>query len=101
MRGKSCQLLGLIRGTCWFFTFLLHNQSLLLSTTFNPNGWQLDGIYIYSYWFSFRFLPKGGRQNEIVWIIGGGKHIFVCKACGKLGGSGGMLSREILIWTFY
>ena len=22
---------------------------------------------------------------------GGGKHIFVCKVCGKLGGSGGML----------
>ena len=30
-----------------------------------------------------RFLPKG-------W---GGKHIFVCKACGKLGGSRGMLPR--------
>ena len=28
---------------------------------------------------------------------GGGKYIFVCKACGKLGGSGGMLSHEILI----
>ena len=33
-------------------------------------------------------------HNEVVWIIGGGgggKHIFVCKACGKLGVSGGML----------
>ena len=26
----------------------------------------------------------------------GGKYIFVCKACDKLGGSGGMLPREIL-----
>ena len=33
------------------------------------------------------FFPKGG-QNEIVWIIGG-QDVFVCKACGKLGGSGG------------
>ena len=42
---------------------------------------------------------EGGEgQNEIVWITGGGgKHIFVCKTCGKLGGSGGMLPREILI----
>ena len=36
-----------------------------------------------------RFLPKGWG--------GGGKHIFVCKACGKLGGFRGMLPREILI----
>ena len=28
---------------------------------------------------------------------GGGKYIFVCKACDKLEGSGGMLPREILI----
>ena len=40
---------------------------------------------------SFNFLPKGG-QNEIVWIIGGGgKQILVCRACDKLAGSGGML----------
>ena len=45
---------------------------------------------------SFSFLPKG-RQNEIVWIIGRDKYVFVCKACGKLGGSGDMLPREILI----
>ena len=25
----------------------------------------------------------------------GGKYVFMCKACGKLGGSGGMLPREI------
>ena len=25
-----------------------------------------------------------------------GKYVFVCKACGKLGGSGGMLFQEIL-----
>ena len=51
--------------------------------------------------YSFSFLPKGG-QNEIVWIIGGGggKQIFVCKACDKLGGSGGMLPGDILI-PFY
>ena len=28
----------------------------------------------------------------------GGKYVSVCKACGKLGGSGGMLPQEI--WTF-
>ena len=45
------------------------------------------------------FVPKGG-QNEIVWIIGGAstisvcKGIFMCKACGKLGGSGGMLPQR-------
>ena len=27
----------------------------------------------------------------------GDKYVFVCKACGKLGGSGGMLPQEILI----
>ena len=33
-------------------------------------------------------------QNDIVWITGrGGKQIFVCKACGKLGGC-----REVLAW---
>ena len=31
----------------------------------------------------------------------GGKYVSVCKACGKLGGSGGMLSREIFILVFY
>ena len=30
------------------------------------------------------FQPKR-EQNEIVWIIGGGKYIFVYKACGKIG----------------
>ena len=67
MRGKSCQLLGLILGTCWFFTFLLHNQSLLLSTTFNPNGWQLDGIYILILVF-FQIFAQGGGGGG-----GGGK----------------------------
>ena len=28
---------------------------------------------------------------------GGGKYVSMCKTCGKLGGSGGMLPREILI----
>ena len=27
----------------------------------------------------------------------GGKYVFVCKACGKLGGSKGMLPQEILV----
>ena len=44
---------------------------------------------------SFSFSPK--EQNEIVWIIGGGKYVSVCKTCGKLGGSGGKLPWEILI----
>ena len=42
-------------------------------------------------------------QTEIVWIIGGGgggKYVSMCKACDKLGGSGGMLSWEILILDF-
>ena len=29
---------------------------------------------------------------------GGGKYAFVCKACGKLGGSGGMFPREIFFF---
>ena len=39
------------------------------------------------------FLARGGGgQNEVVWIIGGAStYISVCKACGKLGESGGML----------
>ena len=32
---------------------------------------------------------------------GGGKYISVCKACGKLGGAGGMLPWEILILDFF
>ena len=38
------------------------------------------------------FCPSGVGQNEIVL---GGKYTFVCKACGNLGGSGGMLPQEI------
>ena len=35
-------------------------------------------------------------------LLGGGdKYVSVCKAWGKLGGSGGMLSREFIFWTFY
>ena len=52
------------------------------------------------YKVSFSFLPNGGGrggQNEIVWIVRGASYISVCKACGKLGGSGGMLLWEILI----
>ena len=45
---------------------------------------------------SFSFLPKGG-QNEIVWIIGGGG--ASTNLCAKHGGSGGMFPRENL--TFY
>ena len=51
---------------------------------------------------SFSFLAKG-EQNEIVWIIGGGgggKHLFMCKACGKLGGPGECFPRENLILDF-
>ena len=49
-----------------------------------------------SYRVSFSFLPKE-EQNEIVWIVRRTSYISVCKACGKLGGSGGMLPWEILI----
>ena len=59
------------------------------------------GYYcIPSGYVSFSFLPNGG-QNEILWIIGGGKYVFVCKACGKLGGSGGMLPWETLTLDLY
>ena len=70
MRGKSYQLLGLILGTCWFFTFLLHNQSLLLSTTFNPNGWQLDGIYILILVFFQIFAQGGGDKMRLYGLLG-------------------------------
>ena len=45
----------------------------------------------------FQLFAQGEGQNEIVWIIGGGKYISMCNACGKLRGSGGMLSSEMLI----
>ena len=51
----------------------------------------------------FQLFAQGGvyagfrGQTETVWIIEGGKYVSMCKACGKLGGSGGMLSWEILI----
>ena len=44
---------------------------------------------------SFSFLPKGG-QNEDYWR-GGGKHIFMCKACGKLKGPRACSPGEVLI----
>ena len=31
----------------------------------------------------------------------GGKYVSVCKVCGKLGGSGGMLPREILFGPIF
>ena len=31
----------------------------------------------------------------------GGKYVSVCKACGKLGESGGMLPREMLILDLF
>ena len=51
--------------------------------------------------FSFSFLPKRG-QNEIVWAIGGGgKYVFMCKACGKLRASGwGACPGKWWFWTF-
>ena len=45
---------------------------------------------------SFSFFPKGGAK----WCCmdyWGDKYRSVCKTCGKLGGSGGMVPREILI----
>ena len=44
---------------------------------------------------SFSFLPKGAKWDCMDYW--GGKYVFVCKACGKLGGSGGTLPWEILI----
>ena len=45
---------------------------------------------------SLRFLPKGGGKMRWYELLGG-KYISACKACGKLGGSRGMLPWEILI----
>ena len=53
---------------------------------------------------SFSFLSKGGAKCYCMdyWGGGGGgKYISVCKACGKLGGAGGMLPWEILILDFF
>ena len=47
------------------------------------------------YKVSFSFLPKGDKMD----LCGGeGKYVSVCKACGKLGGSRGMLPRENFIF---
>ena len=58
----------------------------------------LHGCYSQGF---FQLFAQGGGQNEIVWIIGGGKYVSMCKACGKLGGSGGMLPWEILILDLF
>ena len=42
--------------------------------------------------FVSAFCPRGGQK-----LLGGGKYILICKACGKLRGSGGKLPWEILI----
>ena len=51
-------------------------------------------MYMY-YRVSFSFLPKGDKVR--LYGSWGGKYVSVCKACGKLGGSGGMLPRENFI----
>ena len=60
---------------------------------FLPRSWPL---------FFQLFAQGGGEQNEIVWIIGagrGGQADIRVQACGKLGGSWGMLPQGN--WTFY
>ena len=49
------------------------------------------------YRVSFNFLPKGGGAKLLRIIGGGGQYVYVCKACGKVGGSEGMFPWEILI----
>ena len=39
----------------------------------------------------------GAGKMRLYELLGGGKYISMCKARGKLGRSGGMLPREILI----
>ena len=39
----------------------------------------------------FSFLPKGGGQNGIVWIIGGGQANICVQSMWQAMGSGGML----------
>ena len=51
---------------------------------------------------SFSFLSKGVEMRLYELLAGkyellAGKYVSVCKACGNLGGSGGMFPREILI----
>ena len=53
-------------------------------------------IYIHTYihtGFLSAFCPRGAKWDCMDYW--GGKYVSVCKACGKLGGSGGMLPREI------
>ena len=64
----------------------------------------LCGYHIYRVvWESCSFpvsFDQGGAKRDCLdyWGRGGGgKYVSVCKACGKLGGSGGMLFREIFI----
>ena len=48
---------------------------------------------------SFSFLPNGGREGGgkiRLYRLLGGKYVSVCKVCGKLGGSRGMLPWKIL-----
>ena len=75
------------------YALLIQGMNVLPSLVLSLHGYQ--GFFQF-------FCPRGG-QNDIVWIIGGGggKYISVCKACGKLGGAGGMLPWEILILDFF
>ena len=47
--------------------------------------------------FLSAFCPLGGKLRLYGILGGGGKYVSMCKASGKLGGSGGMLPREVLI----
>ena len=49
-----------------------------------------------SAFFPVRGGGGGGGGKMGLYGLLEGKYVFMCKACGKLGGSGGMLPREIL-----
>ena len=69
------------------FFFLAHTDLWLLSFV----------VYTENIKVAISFLPKW-EQNKIVWIS---MCVSMCKACGKLGGSGGMFLQGILILDLF
>ena len=72
-------------------SFYIH--SMLLTQWSRDNLFKFDVIRV-----SFIFLPKGGGEWDCMdyW---GGKHVSVCKTCGKLGGPGPCSPGKFWFWT--
>ena len=74
------------------YALLIQGMNVLPSLVLSLHGYQ--GF--------FQFFAQGGGKMILYGLLGGGgKYISVCKACGKLGGAGGMLPWEILILDFF